>query len=370
MKFSAPKKAILESLVHCMNVDRTGLNSITECVMLSADRSQTRITRIVPPVCIRSIVDGASCPEVGYELANAATLFDCVKNMPDGAVNLVSDGKKLTITGDKTRKYSVSTISAQDYPKFGNRPAEQAFSMPGVVLRRLIERTSYAIADESYDSLHGIYIDVRDGHATGNASDGRMVVIAEEAHEKISGSATVFLPGSARKAALAMMGSVEQEIVSVYSSQNMMHIACDAGELQFGLPSADRFHLFGISKKIISERTLTVGRSALASAAKGIMVGAKAAYCACWMTFSKDGLLMQANGESSSNSELVPTSGETAPEMCLNAHLLALSIGPISSDEIGIHIPDDESTFAITAPGTLAIISPLLKDSVPRVQAA
>ena len=123
---------------------------------------------IVETVPARAKGDGAAT-------APAHMLYDIVRKLPEGGdIEVARDGHqgRLTITCGQAR-FSLQTLPAEDFPSLSVDDLGHAFSMPAADLKRLIDKTRFAIStEETRYYLNGIYLHAAQGRQAGAARRG------------------------------------------------------------------------------------------------------------------------------------------------------------------------------------------------------
>jgi DNA polymerase III subunit beta len=93
----------------------------------------------------------------------ALLLHDIVRKLPDGAeVELKRDADKerLTITAGSSR-FALQTLAAEDFPDLAGGEFPHTFEVPAHELKRLIDKTRFAIStEETRYYLNGIYLHI------------------------------------------------------------------------------------------------------------------------------------------------------------------------------------------------------------------
>lgn len=128
---------------------RKGTIPILSNLMLAADRATLTV------VGTDLDLEGASCAEARVEETGsvtvpAQTLLDILRNTPQGAdIGLSLDGasQRLVVRAGRSR-FQLPTLPATDFPVFSPPEAAARVVLEAQTLRRLIDRTSFAIAGE------------------------------------------------------------------------------------------------------------------------------------------------------------------------------------------------------------------------------
>ena len=113
-------------------------------------------------MCIRDSVE-AEIVQPGAITAPAHMLYDIVRKLPDGAqVELATDdtGGRLNLVAGKSA-FTLQALPREDFPAMAQDEMPVAFALPVGDLRRLIDKTRFAISvEETRYYLNGIYLHV------------------------------------------------------------------------------------------------------------------------------------------------------------------------------------------------------------------
>lgn len=123
---------------------------------------------------------GAKVTAPGMLTVPAHMLHDIVRKLPDGAeIEIKRDGDKerLAITSEHSR-FSLQTLSADDFPDLVVSEVGHEFTMEAGDLRRLIDKTRFAIStEETRYYLNGIYL-----HTAETTGTKMLRVVATDGH--------------------------------------------------------------------------------------------------------------------------------------------------------------------------------------------
>jgi DNA polymerase-3 subunit beta len=108
----------------------------------------------------------AQVERAGATTVSAVTLHEIVRKLPDGAlVKLTDDGAagRLTVEAGRSN-FSLATLPREDFPVMATSEYSANFSAPAPVLRRLFDKSKFAIStEETRYYLNGVYMHVADG---------------------------------------------------------------------------------------------------------------------------------------------------------------------------------------------------------------
>jgi DNA polymerase III subunit beta len=108
----------------------------------------------------------AQVEQPGATTVSAVLLHEIVRKLPDGAlVQLASDSRsdRLSVTAGRSH-FSLATLPKEDFPIMASSEYTSNFSAPAKDLRRLFDKTKFAIStEETRYYLNGVYMHVAQG---------------------------------------------------------------------------------------------------------------------------------------------------------------------------------------------------------------
>ncbi len=180
MKLSIERGALLKAVSQAQSVvERRNTIPILANVLIEAEGEhvQFRATDLDIEVVDKTI---AQVERAGSTTVSAVTLHEIVRKLPDGAlVTLIDDSAKGRLTVEAGRSnFSLATLPKEDFPVMASSEYESNFTAPAPVLRRLFDKSKFAIStEETRYYLNGVYMHVAD-------SDGGKVLrcVATDGH--------------------------------------------------------------------------------------------------------------------------------------------------------------------------------------------
>jgi DNA polymerase-3 subunit beta len=266
MKVTIERAALLRALGHVHRVvERRTTIPILANVLLEAGADALLLKATDLDLEITEKV-AAEVVQPGATTLPAHTLYDIVRKLPEGAqVSLEESGEQgqLTLLSGRSR-FNLQTLPQSDFPEVTSGEFGHKFSLPPAELKRLIEKTQFAIStEETRYYLNGIFIHVAeiDGRALlrAVATDGhRLARLELPAPAGAVGMPGVILP---RKAVAEIQRLIEdaQNEVTVEVSANKMRFAFGEALLTTKLidgtfPDYARVIPAGNDKRLIVER--------------------------------------------------------------------------------------------------------------------
>ena len=186
MKFEVARAALLRAIQLVSGVvERRQTLSILSNVRLVVDGDQLSLTGTdLELEMVARIRLAKAAAENGDVTLPARKLADLWRSLPDDAVIAVSSsGDRLTLRSGRTR-FALSSRSSAEFPSFDVTGARGELSLPADDLQRLINRTSFAMAQQDVRYfLNGLLFEVAPGHVRTVATDGHRLALASVPHE-------------------------------------------------------------------------------------------------------------------------------------------------------------------------------------------
>ena len=160
MKLTIERAALLRALGHVQSVvERRNTIPILSNVLLRAEQGQLALSatdmdlEIVASVAADGVRKGATT-------APAHTLYDIVRKLREGAqveIEAVGDKGSLSLRSGRS-SFTLACLPSEDYPLMAGGELPHGFTLPAADLKRLIDRTRFAIStEETRYYLNGIF---------------------------------------------------------------------------------------------------------------------------------------------------------------------------------------------------------------------
>ncbi len=180
MKLSIERSTLLKAVGQAQSVvERRNTIPILANVLIEAEGDSVSMRATDLDIEVVDKAD-AKVERAGATTVSAVTLNEIVRKLPDGAlVELTDDGAsgRLTIEAGRSN-FSLATLPKEDFPVMASSEYQSNFSAPAPVLRRLFDKSKFAIStEETRYYLNGVYMHVAD-------SDGGKVLrcVATDGH--------------------------------------------------------------------------------------------------------------------------------------------------------------------------------------------
>jgi DNA polymerase III subunit beta len=166
MKISIERATLLKAVGQAQSVvERRNTIPILANVLIEAEGNTVSFRATDLDI---EVVDKAPAQveRAGSTTVSAVMLHEIVRKLPDGAlVQLTSDGAAGRITVQAGRSvFSLATLPKEDFPVMASSEYASNFSAPAPVLRRLFDKSKFAIStEETRYYLNGVYMHVAQG---------------------------------------------------------------------------------------------------------------------------------------------------------------------------------------------------------------
>ena len=179
MKFTVSREALLKPLQLVAGVvERRQTLPVLANVLMVLEGEQLSLTGTDLEVEIVGRVMLESPGVEGEITVPAKKLLDICKSLPDGSkIDFTLDDQKVTVKSGRSR-FSLSSLPASEFPAVEQGQNELNFSCEQREIKRLIERTSFAMAQQDVRYyLNGMLWEVRPGALRVVATDGHRLAM-------------------------------------------------------------------------------------------------------------------------------------------------------------------------------------------------
>ena len=180
MKVTVERTALLKSLgrVHRV-VERRNTIPILANVLIRADKSKLRLKATDLDLEVIDAVDAEVSP-AGSTTVPAHMFYEIVRKLPEGSqivLEASGDRAMLAIRAGRSR-FTLQTLPESDFPDLAAGEMTHKFTLAAADLKRLIDKTQFAIStEETRYYLNGIYL-----HTAGNAKSTMLRAVATDGH--------------------------------------------------------------------------------------------------------------------------------------------------------------------------------------------
>ncbi len=208
MKFIISRDALLKPLNLVAGVvERRQTLPVLSNVLLSLEGNQLSLTGTDLEVELIGRVEVSSSMSEGEITVPARKLVDICKSLPDGVdIEFSVEAGKATVKAGRSR-FTLVTLPASEFPSVEEGAGELALELPQPVLKRLIERTGFAMAQQDVRYyLNGMLLELKNGRLRMVATDGHRLALCTAPETISAGDASVIIP---RKGVLELVRLLE-----------------------------------------------------------------------------------------------------------------------------------------------------------------
>lgn len=350
MHFTISREALLKPLQLVAGVvERRQTLPVLSNVLLVVEGQQLSLTGTDLEVELVGRVALEDAAEPGEITVPARKLMDICKSLPaDALIDVRLDEQKALIKSGRSR-FTLSTLPASDFPTVEEGPGSLNFSVEQGKLRRLIERSGFAMAQQDVRYyLNGMLIEVSNGMLRAVATDGhRLAMCSMQAGIEQADRHQVIVP---RKGILELARLLTDQDAQVNVVLGQHHIRATTGEFTFTsklvdgkFPDYERVLPRGGDKLVIGDRqTLreAFSRTAILSNEK---------YRGIRLQLESGLLKIQANNPEQEEAEeevMVDYSG-AALEIGFNVSYLLDVLGVMTADQVRMTLSDSNSSALV-----------------------
>lgn len=204
MKFTADRAVLLKALAHVQSVvERRNTIPILANVLLDAKKDGAlSLTATDMEIAIVEDVPGVTVTRAGRTTAPAATLYEIVRKLPEGARIEFDHGGGDGPLALRAGRFATSlmVLPVEDFPSMTEGKLPTKFSIEAGAMRGLVDQTRFAIStEETRYYLNGIYLHAADAEGTtmlrAVATDGhRLARVQVDLPEGAKGMPGVIIP--------------------------------------------------------------------------------------------------------------------------------------------------------------------------------
>lgn len=205
MRVTVERAALLKALGHVHRVvERRNTIPILSNVLLRAEETGLRLKATDLDIEVTETIP-AEVIQAGSTTVPAHVIYEVVRKLPDGAqvsLEMAGDTGQMQLRSGRSR-FMLQALPESDFPDLAAGDLSHRFLLPPVDLKRLIEKTQFAIStEETRYYLNGIYFHTIEGDGAlmlrAVATDGhRLARIELPAPSGSEGMAGIIIPRKA-----------------------------------------------------------------------------------------------------------------------------------------------------------------------------
>jgi DNA polymerase III subunit beta len=353
MKLNASREDFLAPLQSVMGVvERRQTMPILANVLLSARDERLSVTGT--DLEVELVASHAVNVQQGGDVTvPGRKLLDIFRALPEkSAVTLTVEGDRAMLRAGRSR-FTLSSLPAAEFPIVEEISAQQRIAVGQGVLRRLIDKTHFSMAQQDVRYyLNGMLLETDGKTLRSVATDGHRLALCETALDTPAKAAQqVIVP---RKGVLELQRLLGTE-GALDLSIGTNHIRAQIGDIRFTSKLIDgRFPEYGRVVPSSPSKIVEADRELLRQAFQRTAILSNEKYRGVRLTLKPDLLTIQAHNPEQEEAEdqvEVAYQGEEL-EIGFNVNYLLDALAALETDKIEIGLTDANSSCLVRSPGT------------------
>lgn len=365
MKFSISRERFLQPLQLVSGaVERRHTLPVLANVLIKVGEGALWLTGTDLEVELISSVALEGDFEEGEITVPAKKLFDICRGLADGSdIHFQLDANKAIIRSGRSR-YTLSTLSAEDYPNLEDWEGEVEFELSRAKLKHLIDSTHFSMAQQDVRYyLNGMSLETEEHLVRTVATDGhRLALCRMEYTEAVLPTRQVIIP---RKGVLEISRLIEEDdkLVKVQIGSN--HIRIFSNDFIFTSKLVDgRFPDYRRVLPRDGDKVITADKGALKNAFSRAAILSNEKFRGVRLNLSAQELKITANNpEQEEAEEIVDVNYQgDSLEIGFNVAYLIDVFNSLNSENVKITLSDSNSSALIEDAGddsALYVIMPM-----------
>jgi len=351
MKLTASREDFLAPLQSVIGVvERRQTMPVLANVLLSAHDNRLAMTG--SDLEVEMVATGAvSAQEEGEVTVPGRKFLDILKALPDKtAVVLATEGDRVTVRAGRSR-FTLATLPAAEFPVVDDINAQQTLEVAQADLRRLIEKTHFAMAQQDVRYyLNGMLLETQGRILRAVATDGHRLALCErELSAMVQVSQQVIVP---RKGVLELQRILGGE-GTVQLAIGTNHVRAQIGDIRFTSKLIDgRFPEYGRVVPANPGKIIAAERETLRQALQRTAILSNEKYRGIRLALKSSLLIIQAHNPEQEEAEdqvEVAYTGEDL-EVGFNVNYLLDALGALDGEAVEVGLTDANSSCLIRSP--------------------
>ncbi|MEM6638499.1 MAG: DNA polymerase III subunit beta [Pseudomonadota bacterium] len=353
MKFRVSRENLLTPLQAIVGVvERRQTMPILANFLLVAEGESLTVTATDLEVELMA-TGGAEILEEGTVTVPGRKFLDICRALPEGTpVTVTLKGDRVTVTAARSR-FTLSTLPADEFPTVDNIGAQQTLTLPQSELKRLLEKTQFAMANQDVRYyLNGLLLEVGNKRIRSVATDGHRLALCDvELEHGGNAQQQVIIP---RKGVLELYRMLSDDGPDIRMSIGSNHARVEIASLRFTSKLVDgRFPEYERVIPKSQNEGLKAERDALRKALQRTAILSNEKYRGIRLELKDTTLLIQAHNPEQEEAEeqLEVEYVGSGVEIGFNVNYLLDALGALEHDQVEMQVTDANSSCIIRDPG-------------------
>jgi len=232
MQFTCSTKQLIEALqIVTKALSNRTANQILEGILIETESDQLILTCSDDRMTIVTRIP-AQIGRVGRGVAPGKLFSEIVRRLPDSTVNVEMDNRFIFTIRSASNRTNITGQDADLFPRLPKMEDEKEISLPQDILRDMIQKTEFAIAqDDMREVLTGCLLEIQGGDVTMVALDGYRLALRRAACSDVLERFSAIIPGRAIAEIGKLLSDDEEAFAQLSFGGNKLHIRLEDTEI-------------------------------------------------------------------------------------------------------------------------------------------
>lgn len=232
MQFTCSTPKLIEALqIATKALANRTTNQILEGVLVETDSEELTLTCSDERITIVTRIP-AEVQETGRGVVPGKLFTEIVRRLPDENVSIQMDNRFVFTIRSASSRMNISGQDADLFPRLPQMDGEQEISLPQDMLRDMIQKTEFAIAqDDMREVLTGCLLEIGGGDVTMVALDGYRLAMRKAKCSDVLEKVSAIIPGRAVGDIGKLLSGDEEAFAQLSFEGNKLHIKLENTEI-------------------------------------------------------------------------------------------------------------------------------------------
>lgn len=232
MQFTCSTSKLIEALqIATKALANRTTNQILEGVLIETDLDQLTLTCSDERITIVTRIP-AEIIESGRGVVPGKLFSEIVRRLPDAAVDIRMDNRFVFTIRSASSRMNISGQDADLFPRLPKMDDEREISLPQDMLRDMIQKTEFAIAqDDMREVLTGCLLEIGGGDVNMVALDGYRLALRRAKCSDVLEKFSAIIPGRAVGDIGKLLSDKEEAFAQLSFGGNKLHIRLENTEI-------------------------------------------------------------------------------------------------------------------------------------------
>ena len=232
MQFTCSTQKLIEALqIATKALANRTTNQILEGVLIETDLDQLTLTCSDERITIVTRIP-AEISEAGRGVVPGKLFNEIVRRLPDATVDVRMDNRFVFTIRSASSRMNISGQDADLFPRLPKMDDEREISLPQDMLRDMIQKTEFAIAqDDMREVLTGCLLEIGGGDVTMVALDGYRLALRRARCSDVLEKFSAIIPGRAVGDIDKLLSEDEEAFAQLSFGGNKLHIRLEDTEI-------------------------------------------------------------------------------------------------------------------------------------------